>query len=87
MQFNKYSSISYLLVLLLLNACCSRNNKLDKSNQLTQTCPEEWIQNRMPGPGTNFEEYFIIEGQRRELKEFDLEWVNKNCNIKPTIVQ
>jgi hypothetical protein len=87
MQFNKYSSISYLLVLLLLNACCSRNYKLDKSNQLTQTCPEEWIQNRMPGPGTNFEEYFIIEGQRRELKEFDLEWVKKNCNIKPTIVQ
>lgn len=41
----------------------------------------------MPGPGTNFEEYYIVDGKRRELKEFDIEWVKKNCNIKPTVVQ
>ncbi len=87
MQFNKHSLISCLLLLLFLSACCSRNNKLDKSNELIQKCPEEWIQNRMPGPGTNFEEYYIVEGKRRELKEFDIEWVKKNCNIKPTVVQ
>lgn len=87
MQYIKYINISLITALLFLTACCSRNNKSSNKSQLLQTCPEEWIQNRMPGPGTNFEEYYIIDGKRRELKEFDLEWVKKNCNIKPTVVQ
>jgi hypothetical protein len=77
--------ILYLISIVFLLVSCKSKEK--SANNSLQTCPEEWIQNRMPGPGTNFEEYFIIEGQRRELKEFDLEWVKKNCNIKPTIVQ
>lgn len=87
MQYNKYVSILPITMLLFLTGCCSRNNKSKYDNQLLKTCPEEWIQNRMPGPGTNFEEYYIVDGKRRELKEFDLEWVKKNCNIKPTVVQ
>ena len=87
MQYIKYINISLITALLFLTACCSRNNKSGNKSQLLQTCPNEWIQNRMPGPGTNFEEYYIVDGKRRELKEFDLEWVKKNCNIKPTVVQ
>ena len=42
----------------------------------------------MPGPGSSEQkEYFILEGKRRELKEFDLDWIKKNCDIKPQIVQ
>ncbi len=46
--------------------------KLQKA-QLLQQCPEEWIQNKMPGvKSTENSDYFIFEGKRRELKEFDL---------------
>lgn len=75
------------IIALLFASCKSKKTSDNISNDLIKTCPEEWIQNRMPGPGTNFEEYYIIDGKRRELKEFDLEWVKKNCNIKPTVVQ
>lgn len=75
-----------VFIFCLASCKCKQNTDSNTSN-LLQTCPEEWIQNRMPGPGTNFEEYFIIDGKRRELKEFDLEWIKKNCTIKPTVVQ
>ncbi len=78
--------ILYLFSIVFLLFSCKSKEKAVPQNGL-QTCPEEWIQNRMPGPGTNFEEYYIVDGKRRELKEFDLEWVKKNCNIKPTVVQ
>jgi hypothetical protein len=75
------------IVTLFLYSCKCKKNTVNSNSNLLKICPEEWIQNRMPGPGTNFEEYYIVDGKRRELKEFDLEWVKKNCNIKPTVVQ
>lgn len=70
------------------NASCCAKKKAAASSTLIKACPEEWIQNKMPGPESKeVKEYFIYEGNRRELKEFDLEWIQKNCNIKPQIVQ
>jgi len=54
-----------------------------------QECPDEWIQDRMPTVGGYDDkegEYFIKDGKRMEISEFDLQWVNENCNIKPKIV-
>jgi len=54
-----------------------------------QVCPDEWIENAMPGPDTKggpAKEYFILEGKRRELSEFDLEWVKKNCKVQKQTV-
>ncbi len=53
-----------------------------------QVCPDEWIQNKMPGiiPDFSSEDYFILDGERRELTEFDLEWVQNNCNLEPQVV-
>jgi hypothetical protein len=31
-------------------------------------------------------QYFIYQGKRRELSEFDFEWVQKNCNLTPQVV-
>lgn len=92
MQFNKYFNISLISITLFLSACCAQNkSKGNKASadvpRLKQTCPDEWIQNRMPGPGTNFEEYYVVNGERKEVKEFDTVWIKKNCNLKPTIVQ
>ena len=53
-----------------------------------QDCPEEKIINKMPtiidgnAPKTP-NEYYIYKGERREIKEFDAAWIEKNCpNIK-----
>ena len=41
----------------------------------------------MPVPGgTRHTTYFILNGQRRELSEFDLSWVEKNCTVKEHVV-
>ncbi|MFN3272125.1 MAG: hypothetical protein ACK40Y_06175 [Cloacibacterium caeni] len=53
-----------------------------------QDCPEEKIINRMPtiidGNAPKIpNEYYIYKGERREIKEFDAAWIEKNCpNIK-----
>lgn len=82
---------SYLLIALLivfLSACCAKKHKDVHQVILLQVCPDEWIQNKMPSTDAqSANEYFIYEGKRREIKEFDMEWVKKNCSIKPQIVQ
>lgn len=49
-----------------------------------QQCPDEWIDNQMPStdPKGAETQYFILNGARRELNEFDTEWIQKNCNLK-----
>ena len=59
------------------------------SVSLLRVCPEEWYDNRMPSTvGSNDapREYFIYKGVRRELSEFDVNWVKTNCSVKPQIV-
>lgn len=53
-----------------------------------QQCPEEWIDNQMPSTDLKKSEtqYFILNGERRDLYEFDVEWIQKNCSLKKQIV-
>ena len=54
-----------------------------------QICPEEWYVNRMPsiiGSNDITNEYFVYKDVRRELSEFDVEWVKINCPVKPQTV-
>lgn len=58
---------------------------------LLQDCPEVWYDNRMPmvvdeGQSRPVTQYFIYKGERHELAEFDMNWVNENCNIAPSVV-
>lgn len=49
-----------------------------------QVCPDEWYEDRMPGPVSDSEtprEYLIINGERREISEFDLAWIKDNCPV------
>src|SRR3989338_9360709 len=51
---------------------------------LLRVCPSEEIINKMPTltPSQNPPSiYFILEGERRELTEFDLQWVAANCDV------
>lgn len=58
---------------------------------LLQVCPDKWYENRMPmiidkattrTPG----QYFIYKGVRREISEFDINWIKVNCSIAPSAV-
>ena len=57
------------------------------SASLLRVCPEKWYDNRMPsttvGPDDIPNEYFIYKGVRRELSEFDGNWVKSNCSVRP----
>jgi hypothetical protein len=54
---------------------------------LLQVCPEQLISDQMPlvldanTETTPTREYYIFEGTRHELTEFDADWVKTNCEI------
>ena len=81
-------ALAFLLLFSIASCCAKKKNKTESSSSLLRVCPEEWIQNKMPSlEGQEAKEYFTLEGKRREIKEFDLEWVKKNCSVKPQLVQ
>lgn len=58
-------------------------------NRLLRLCPAEWIVDEMPEigkPDLNDppKEYFIYQGVRRDLSEFDVDWVKVNCDVEPS---
>jgi hypothetical protein len=74
-----------ILCSLLFTACKTTKNPVG----LKRACPEAWIVNNMPGPNHHIrrQEYLIYKSERHELKEFDMEWIKKNCKIEPQMVQ
>ena len=62
----------------------------DKNQTKLKICPDAWYDNQMPSIGEEQEanQYFIINQERRELTEFDIEWIKQNCPVnQPEIVQ
>src|SRR3989338_6125620 len=54
-------------------------------------CPDEWYDNQMPCSCATENcsecnnpprQYFIVDGVRRELSEFDMVWVEENCDLE-----
>ena len=72
----------FLLALALLGLCaCSKESKL------IQDCPEQKIVDSMPVIGPSGpRSYFIYKGERRELEEFDLEWIEAHCEVPVLVV-
>jgi hypothetical protein len=52
-----------------------------------QECPEAWYKNMMPiivddpQDAKHAGEYFIVNGQKREISEYDVEWIVDNCEV------
>ncbi|WP_036603430.1 hypothetical protein [Olivibacter sitiensis] len=83
---SKYVAI---VLVVLLAACKTKQRQQEEA--LIRDCPEEKIVNKMPmvrekDSDTEPSSYFIYKGQRRELAEFDLKWVEQNCQVKETVV-
>jgi ecotin len=59
-----------------------------EKKELIRDCPDGKIINAMPGAdegeGGPPRVYYIYKGVRKELYEFDEEWVSKNCKVKTT---
>ncbi len=67
---------------------------VDDSNletALLKQCPDEWIDNKMPtisdgGNNTTRTDYYILKGERKEISEFDADFVSKNCKLEKQTV-
>ncbi|NCU42013.1 MAG: hypothetical protein EOM19_04845 [Candidatus Moranbacteria bacterium] len=78
-------------VFLCENSCIGT----EQEQVLLRACPEEKIINAMPtfesessgeyDAGVPPREYFILNGQRREIEEFDREWVEENCSFEEQV--
>lgn len=64
---------------------------------LLRVCPDKKITNAIPGSvddtsvpqenrGIPPREYFILNGERREVGEFDMLWVEENCSLEEQMV-
>lgn len=63
------------------------------ASEMLRYCPDEWFENRMPtsnddetGAPAMSNQYFIVDGERRELIEFDVDFVKKYCDIQKQVV-
>lgn len=74
-----------ILILLLVSVSYLWQNSKPASSKL-RICPDDWFDNQMPPvqEGEN-RQYFIIDGERRELSEFDVEWIKKNCKVNKPV--
>lgn len=58
-------------------------------SEVLELCPDEWIDNQMPGIKEETEvdrQYYILDEKRREIDEFDQDWVRDNCELEKQIV-
>jgi len=79
-----------IIPLTIIFAClflvaCVKQAPADESDQ----CPDLLFQNKMPMACDTVEEcdalireYYIVDGKRKELTDFDSEWVEQNCDVK-----
>lgn len=61
---------------------------LRQTISLLRVCPDEWIKNFFPMTEESPypREYYIIDSQRRELTEFDNDWIANNCQLEASVV-
>ena len=58
---------------------------IDKSIGI-KSCPDELIINKMPSTDNSSTNYFIVNGERKEISDFDLSYVIENCDINKSAV-
>ncbi len=75
--------VTLFLFIIFQVSCMTRQINLPSlsSGEPLQVCPEELIIDGMPRGGKSDlpNQYYIYQGMRREVKDFDSAWVNKNC--------
>lgn len=77
----KFIAPVMIVVVLVLSAVLAVLYVQNQSSGLIQACPDEWIEDRMPtiDDDGSPRDYFIIDGERKETKNYDVEWIQNNC--------
>ena len=55
-----------------------------------KTCPDEWYEDQMPRMAGDHSpnQYLIIKGERKEIVDYDIEWIQEFCPVsQPTVVE
>ena len=73
--------ITSFVLLIGLSSCGSMD-----TTPLIRDCPEAMIEDKMPTDSKTPNTYYIYKGKRRELSEFDQAWIQKNCDVKKSVV-
>lgn len=62
----------------------NKDDQTQKKSSLLKKCPDEWIANHMPNTEETHvnDEYFILNGEREEIKNYDVKWIRSNCSIE-----
>ncbi len=83
-----FFSILIVIIVLGLLTAVARGVKTPSGAVMSghQYSPDEKIVNQMPGPGGPKPSYYIVNGERKEIEEFDANWVAANCNVPEQIV-
>jgi len=68
---------------------CPLNTTISKTK--LKICPDVLFENKMPqvidkNQTPKINKYFIINGKREEINNYDLNWIKLNCNVKEQIV-
>jgi len=68
-------------------------SQLESQDAKLKICPDEWINNQQPiirenisSTNRTLRQYFIVNKERKELIEFDMNWIVQNCDLKITTV-
>lgn len=75
---------SIVLVGCTKNLSPKENNNKPIQKSGLQVCPDQWIDNQMPGSIGS--QYFVLNGETRKINEFDMNWIQNNCDIKKQVV-
>ena len=92
-----------VIIFILFGVLICSNYNLDRTPKTTQKitetklriCPDYWYDNQMPCGCVDINcsdckgerQYFIINETKRELVDFDVDWIKKNCEVnKPEVV-
>ncbi len=58
-----------------------------RHNKQLKACPENWYENKMPSMEKEEKsEYYVYQGKRREISEFDAAYVRDNCKLEKETV-
>lgn len=71
-----------MIILLIILSSFTGYYLINSKNKL-KICPDAWYENRMPCVGDCFGErqYLVVDGERREISEFNLLWIGINCEV------
>jgi hypothetical protein len=67
-----------IIILIIAGFYFYKSNFANLTSKIAE-CPDEKIINRMPGSGES--SYYIKDSARKEISDYDSQWVETNCNI------